>query len=1426
MDKVPEKENYEDAFVKVCVRVRPFSSLEASSASSRAIQVTDGKFIDVYENGLPSKEESSHLAQRFSFDEAFDSTATQEEVFIKVGRPVVASSLSGFNNCIFAYGQTGSGKSYSMLGSGSSAEEAGIIPRLSEELFSVAMQKKKVESGDGEIQDIAVYASYMEIYMERVRCLLRGPKETPLTLKIRQHPTLGVYVQDLREVPVTSSQQLLQLLKAGSKLRRTSKTDMNNLSSRSHAIFCLKIIQRKVRLSSNLEQDVSEIVSKIHLVDLAGSECVKTSNAELKEGALINKSLTTLGSIINALATTKNGKQKSNFVPYRDSALTFILKDSLGGNAKTVMLATISPAVLFCSETLNTLRYANRAKSIASRAFVNETPKDKCIRELQEEVARLKDQIKSLEAVHESIISVAPEMVSATAIDDDDRSPPSDALFSEIHRAQELIKQHVGASRERELEALETLEEIQGQESTLLITRKEAYLLNFDSPSDWIIQHFTKRLTFISAEHYSSLTSELAEESFTIVIPRMLSSGVGSPHCCFIKRDDGKIAIKAFSGCLLFLNDEELVDCEEQELDSGDLITLGFQFLQFRLIYPWAPPLSARRTNVTSPRALSSLKRDSTGSFPREISRSGFIGMVNEKETMAFESVKEAFSFSVAKSCGQSPRSSQSGEREEVYIPHLYSKTFWPNGSAYENISSLEVSRSSRVLPGRHSGPSLGKHLKTSEPKVRFCLHNFVVIGPSASGKSHFINNLTNDPSWFSLGFFKKPTFSPTFGVQRTSLQSKKDSSMQIALIELGGTSPFSLLASYLPTSQATFILCFSLEHFLPVSIQKDLDLILSRLWSRKVCIILVGTHRDKDLRSYPLLFQLMLCVEEVVLQYFEAKQLSIDVAISGKFAVDNTRRSISTMGYASITKFSHLLHWMFDHANDQSNASEVYPNSSIPRRSIRLRDRIIRDRSALKSFISFAEFKKMAVGVSDSYYEDDILYAEATLLAQWGDVSLLRWTSAPFDLVGVDHAWSQKVLAVMSLCQPYTRSNSGSIQTEEVTPFNSYGPLLLSSTIAGMFNDPFPVDVDEVVKADDFQLLGHGVITSPVLAALFKKLKEEKPLTSFSNILQFLFHSRILIPFSKVLRLEQLETFSPSLPTVLIEGKRLEDEKVFLNPLSFVYTVRSDIFRYLLPFLGGPYFSIEFPTLSPKIFPSLVCHLSSIVSSIFIGPFEISPVSLTSPISFTPQKDSVKASCIPTSPRFWKNAVWLIGSTGSRAFLYCSGKDVTVAFDCATNDEKNFMVTLCEAIFTFEQIWSMPATWKIEMCPVSSTLPLGKIIFEEPSYSFIDVSTPFFFQFLSDVRNVSCSKTVFWDTSESNPPAIPFVRSRDTVIEDMKELKDQLFHAFGEKQECKSFLRAVQKWEKSVATARETDNTKVIGHHLDSIVLALSRIR
>ena len=381
--------------VLVVVRCRPLSEKEVQQELESGISAQDdthdqdGQFysgcVKVTSNiGLVElknpKSEATDPPKQFTFDAAYDQGSKQKDLYEETFAPLVNSVLEGFNGTIFAYGQTGAGKTFTMEGVRDNPEMEGVIPRSFRHIFD------RIASAP-EDERYLVRASYLEIYQEEIRDLMSKDHETK-RLELRERPDCGVYVKDLSALTCKCQDEIEKVMKIGNLNRSVGATNMNEYSSRSHAIFLVTVERSKPEPDSG-ESHIC--VGKLNLVDLAGSERQAKTGAtgdRLKEATKINLSLSALGNVISALVDGK-----TNYIPYRDSKLTRLLQDSLGGNAKTVMVANIGPSKFNYDETLTTLRYANRAKNIKNKPRVNEDPKDAMLREFQEEIARLKAQL-------------------------------------------------------------------------------------------------------------------------------------------------------------------------------------------------------------------------------------------------------------------------------------------------------------------------------------------------------------------------------------------------------------------------------------------------------------------------------------------------------------------------------------------------------------------------------------------------------------------------------------------------------------------------------------------------------------------------------------------------------------------------------------------------------------------------------------------------------------------------------------------------------------------------------------------------------------------------------------------------------------------------------------------------------------------------
>jgi len=322
--------------------------------------------------------------KQFTFDSVYDHTNTQREIYEETALPIVRAAMEGYNGTVFCYGQTGTGKTHTMEGSLDPPAERGIIPNAFDTVFA------DIDASEAVDKTFLVRASFLEIYNENVRDLLA--KDQTKTCALKETPEKGVYVDGLTTFVVKSAAEMHNILQVGKKNRSVGATLMNADSSRSHSIFTVTVETSRVRPGDPPGAEPHITVGKLNLVDLAGSERqskTQASGDRLKEATKINLSLSALGNVISALVDGK-----SQHIPYRDSKLTRLLQDSLGGNTKTVMIANVGPADYNFDETVSTLRYANRAKNIKNKPKINEDPKDAMLREFQEEIARLKAQLE------------------------------------------------------------------------------------------------------------------------------------------------------------------------------------------------------------------------------------------------------------------------------------------------------------------------------------------------------------------------------------------------------------------------------------------------------------------------------------------------------------------------------------------------------------------------------------------------------------------------------------------------------------------------------------------------------------------------------------------------------------------------------------------------------------------------------------------------------------------------------------------------------------------------------------------------------------------------------------------------------------------------------------------------------------------------
>ncbi|GAB1608050.1 kinesin-like protein unc-104 isoform X2 [Argonauta hians] len=595
--------------VKVAVRVRPFNSREIARESTCIIDMVGT--TTTIQNPKPGPKDQMYKS--FNFDYSYWSHtdlsdpefSTQKKVYDDIGLEMLNHAFDGYNVCIFAYGQTGAGKSYTMMGKNEESQR-GIIPLLCQDLFDRIKDNKSAE------QMYSVEVSYMEIYCERVRDLLNPSNKN--NLRVREHPLLGPYVEDLSKLAVQSFEDIGKLIDEGNKARTVAATNMNETSSRSHAVFTIIFTQKKLDPATKM---VGEKVSKISLVDLAGSERADSTGAKgtrLKEGANINKSLTTLGKVISALAdvVSNKKKKKTDFIPYRDSVLTWLLRENLGGNSKTAMVAALSPADINFDETLSTLRYADRAKQIVCKAVVNEDPNAKVIRELKEEVARLRELL-----VHEGIEinecnsptgqkeikRTRKESMSADGDDPVERLQLSEKLMAELNESwEEKLRKTEAIRKDREAVLAEMGVALREDGGTIGVfsPKKTPHLVNLNEDplmSECLIYYIKDGITRVGLPN-SKQPPDI----------QLNGTHIKEDHCLF-ESNEGTVTVIPSNGSILYINGRQIT--EPTILKVGARVILGKNH-----VFRFNHPVQARESRALMTESITDLESFSQNQEP------------------------------------------------------------------------------------------------------------------------------------------------------------------------------------------------------------------------------------------------------------------------------------------------------------------------------------------------------------------------------------------------------------------------------------------------------------------------------------------------------------------------------------------------------------------------------------------------------------------------------------------------------------------------------------------------------------------------------------------------------------------------------------------------------------------------------------------
>uniref|UniRef100_A0A3Q2Y4N2 Kinesin-like protein KIF14 n=1 Tax=Hippocampus comes TaxID=109280 RepID=A0A3Q2Y4N2_HIPCM len=535
--KTQDSLKMENSAVTVAVRVRPFNAREKAEKASQVIFMNGQETVVQH----PDSKQSYSFTYDFSLcsvDSSDRSFASQQMVYEALAKPLLLCAFDGFNTCLFAYGQTGSGKSYTMMGFG---EEAGVIPRFCQELFL------RLSSMENEQVKCHVEMSYFEVYNEKIHDLLvtrDDPNQMRMPLRVREHPIHGPYVEELSG-----------WFELGNKQRATAATGMNDKSSRSHSVFTLVMTQTKTELVEGEEHD-HNITSKINLVDLAGSErsnAAQTSGDRLREGASINKSLLTLGKVICALADQALTKKKV-FIPYRESVLTWLLKESLGGNSKTAMIATLSPAGSSVEESLSTLRYAQQARTIINVAKVNEDTNAKLIRELKAEVEKLRAAQASTRGIEPERVRLFQQEITAL----------KNKLCQQEREMVEANREWREKLEQAEIRKREETKELQKSGVTFKVDNRLPNLVNLNEDPQ-----LSEMLLYMIKEGRTTVGKLKSDCTHDIQLTGAL---IADQHC-IINNTHGTISITPMENAKTFVNGKLI--SESTVLHHGDRVILG-----------------------------------------------------------------------------------------------------------------------------------------------------------------------------------------------------------------------------------------------------------------------------------------------------------------------------------------------------------------------------------------------------------------------------------------------------------------------------------------------------------------------------------------------------------------------------------------------------------------------------------------------------------------------------------------------------------------------------------------------------------------------------------------------------------------------------------------------------------------------------------
>eukprot|EP01060_Flectonema_neradi_P016878 TRINITY_DN2351_c2_g1_i1.p1 TRINITY_DN2351_c2_g1~~TRINITY_DN2351_c2_g1_i1.p1 ORF type:complete len:1473 (+),score=238.62 TRINITY_DN2351_c2_g1_i1:34-4452(+) len=1238
--------------VTVAVRIRPLNKTERNKNTPVVLQVMPEAATVV----LGPKTNNPH---RFTFDYTWNSMdseddeyASQETVYNDFGLKVLKAAFQGYNACIFAYGQTGSGKTYCMMGDPDCEVQQGVIPRLCKDVFAKINDGSPPPAGVSSIS-YKIEASYLEIYQERVRCLLNPKKEN---LKIREHPTMGPYIEDLTKLVINDYKDIIRLMEDGNKVRTVAETKMNDQSSRSHAIFQIILTQTKV-YSKKVSHDN---VSKINLVDLAGSERAKSTGAtgtRLQEGADINKSLLTLGLVIKGLAENSNNRSRGgslHHVNFRDSKLTWLLKDNLGGNSKTFMISTLSPAEMYHDETLSTLRYADRAKSIVTKAVVVEDPNMKLIRQLREELAKYKCKLQDYEekfsGLPPQVPTLAPDQGQLRMVEGmlvtprgemggdplaTPRIPRNQREAKDLHERIEAMTKLLSEAdmsweekeektRQEEESRLETMKSM-GIATSRVVADKLPHFVNQIPDGGWLVQYINpdEKIVIGSAEnsdmrleeqgclpHHATIWSA---DGNTYIEPS--SKEASDQLCIHVYNDDGEV-VEAFASPPASpknVNGTEFDPASKRViLTHGALVEIGEN--SFRFVDPRVSA-DVRAKKKEHHRSFLRAARDGSREHCDPVQTLGGRPPVDESEIR---------------------RQLRTQITEEITIQQQQKVPILQLNEVQSQSRLLRLG-SARVLRSAKSSSAMRSARSTNEPVVQLLKHALVFVGPEGAGKSSVIRCLTSEPSMW--GRKDVPSVTKTIGVDHTEVQTTLSGTQVVLLLQdLSGNRTYENVSSFsIPTSKCVVVLTWDMSRrFDRNEILSWIDTALMN--SPGSPLVLIGTHRDNCRENDDGIRDLLHTVQSL-LQSRQADKSKHGGQLLGIFAVScknrqvlslpqgiglNSPRSPGRKPSLKKLKFRDLLNFFTQISYDRCMAHPYFPYGNIPSSVLTVAKRINDLRSSGTWCITSSEYKSVLLAADQKYSDVKELKRATGLLHSWGVLHHFEKCPKLRDTIYTDPKWLYDVLNMVASCAHFQTIGAEAVLKQK--------------------NIRFGFNIADARQKDPEKMLSKGILTVQLAMTLFKNsltLIKKSP-QEVMLCLVLLMHLDYLYPVLPPVDSCILPTSPLPTPTeVENDSANRKEEVVYLLPSLFTHPFPGILIDVMPCLMSGIKRRFLFrPALPPNVFSRLLTRTAKCVKRLFVGKQD-------------PPAHRDKSGFSLPSNSFWKNGAWIQDSATTRALMW-----------------------------------------------------------------------------------------------------------------------------------------------------------------------------